>query len=158
MKWGAKRMRKRGVRVIEITKIGGIDRGTWKYSRGKRGQGLSRVLDKRGSGVAVTTDKIGSIAGGFNYLIRSSFAVSKFSDGTGRSIAIDLNTGHNKVADGESNRGAGFIGTLAVDSTALFGEQAEDLLSKLGSRCSKAKEGMDGRGLVRCGGRSRAEA
>jgi hypothetical protein len=52
---------------------------------------------------------------------------------------MDLNTGHNEITDGKSDRGAEFVCTLVVDSTALFGEQAEeDLLSKLGSGCSKA--------------------
>jgi len=84
--------------------------------------------------------------------------IRKFSDITGCGIAGDLDTGCDKIADGEGDNRARCIGAFTVDSTTFFSEKAEYLFSKLGGRRRETKEGMDVGSLIRSGGRGRAQA
>ena len=54
--------------------------------------------------IAVVTNKISTVTGRFNDFIRPTFAIGEFSDGAGRSITVDLNFGHHKIADCENDR------------------------------------------------------
>ena len=65
-----------------------------------------------------------------------------------------MDFGHDKVADGEGDGGSGTISTLSMDSTAFFGEQAEDLFGELSCRTCEAEEGVDIRSLLLGGSRS----
>ncbi len=56
MEWVAKRVDQRGMRVIEISEIWSVDGCAREHSRRKRGQSLSRIFEKRSSGLAVTAD------------------------------------------------------------------------------------------------------
>jgi hypothetical protein len=70
---------------------------------------LSWVLDKGRSGVTVATDKVGSVTSSFDHFIRSAPTIRKFSNRTGGGIAGDLDTGCDKIANGECDNRARFI-------------------------------------------------
>ena len=119
---------------------------------------MSWVLDKGSSGVTVATGEVGSTTGSFDNFIRSAPTVRKFSDSTGGGIASDLDTGCDRIAEGEGDNRARYICVFTVDSTTFFSEKAEYSFSELGGRRREMKEGMDIRSLVRGGGRGRAQA
>lgn len=103
--------------------------------------------------MTMTTDKISTKARSGNNFVRSTPTVAELGNSTRSSITSDLNTGHHEVTNSKSNRGAGVIDASAMSSAAVFGQHAEHVFGKLGSRGGKAKEGMDISSLV--GGGSR---
>ena len=87
---------------------------------------MSWVLDKGSSGVTVATGEVGSTTGSFDNFIRSAPTVRKFSDSTGGGIiAGDLDTGGDKIADGEGDNKARCICTFMVDSSTFFSEKVD---------------------------------
>jgi hypothetical protein len=104
---------------------------------------LSGILEKWSIGRVVATDKISAKPGSFNDFIRPAFAIRQFSNSAGGSVAVDLNTSHDKIADSKGNGGARFVGSFSVKSAAFFGEDTEYLLGELSSRPSEPKESMD---------------
>jgi hypothetical protein len=96
---------------------------------------------------------VGSETSRFNNLIRSTFAVSEFSNSSSSGITVNLDTSHNEITNSKGNRGARGVGTLTVDSTTLFSQETKDLLGELCSRASEAEEGMDVGGLLLSGSR-----
>ena len=120
---------------------------------------MSWVLDKGGSGITIATDEVGSLTSSFENFIRSAPMIRKFSDSTGGGIiAGDLDTGGDKIADGEGDNRARCIGAFTVISTTFFSEKAEYSFSELGGRRRETKEGMGVGSLVRGLGRGRAQA
>ena len=70
----------------------------------------------------MSSNHVGSETSRFNNLIRSTFAVSKFSDSSSSGVAVHLDFSHNEIADSKSNWGSRGIGAFTMDGTALFGE------------------------------------
>ena len=138
----------RCMRMIEVAEVGCIDGRARKECRRKWRKGLSRILEQRRSGVAMAADKVGTEPSRFDDFIRATFTISEFSNSSGRGVAVNLDFSHDKVADSKGDRRAGGIGALAMDGTAFFGKQAEDLFGKLSSGSRETEEGMDVRGLL----------
>jgi hypothetical protein len=151
-------VRKRGVGMVEISEIGCVNGGAGEDSRRKRGECLGWVLEERTIGVAVTTDKVGTRAGGFDNCVRAAAAVGEFSDSTCGSIAVDLDAGHDEVADSVGNWSTRLVDAFAMGGAAFFSEEAEDLFGKAGGRGGEAKEGVDVGGLIGSWGRGSLEA
>jgi hypothetical protein len=152
-KRGFKRVDERGVGVIQITEIRGVDRCRRKEGWRKRREGLGGVFEEWRGRVSVATNEVGSETSRFYNLIRSTFAIGKFSNSASRGVAVHLDGSHDKITDSKGNRGARSIGAFTMDGTALFGEETEDLFSELSSGASETEEGMDIGGLLL--GRSR---
>ena len=91
----------------------------------------------------MSTDEIGAITGSLDNFVRTAFAVCELGYGTAGGVAVDLDTGHDKVTDFKSNRRPRFVGTLTVDGAAFLGKEAENLFGKLCSRAGKTEESMD---------------
>jgi hypothetical protein len=72
--------------------------------------------------MAMTTNKIGAETSRFDNFVGPTFAISELSNCSGSSIAVNLNTSHDKIANSEINGVTGFVGALAVDGTAFFSE------------------------------------
>lgn len=83
---------------------------------------MSWVLEQRSSRVTVTTNKISTASSRTDDFIRATFAIGEFGDSTSRSIAVDLNTSHDKIANFKTDLVASFVGTLAMDGTAFLSE------------------------------------
>ena len=95
-----------GMRVIEAAEIGRVDGFTRKESRWKRRQGLGQVFEQRRCRATVKTDKAAAQAGRFDNLVRATFAMGEFGDGSSRGVAVDLDFGHDKVVDCKDCRGS----------------------------------------------------
>jgi len=83
---------------------------------------LSGVLEQWSSRVTVTANKIGTASSRTDDFIRATFAIGKFGDSASRSIAVDLNTSHNEIANFKTDLVVGFVGALTMDGTAFLSE------------------------------------
>ena len=151
-------MRKRGTRMVEVSEVGSVDGSTRKEGWRKRRKGLSGVLEQWSSWRIVTPDKISAEACSFNDFIWATFAIRQFSNGAGGSVTVDLDTSHDKIANGKGNGGTRFVGALAVDGAAFFGEETEHLFGELSSGSSESKESMNIGCLIGSGSRSWGKA
>jgi hypothetical protein len=59
---GSKGMRERGMRMVKASEVWGVDRSARKEGWWERRKSLSRILEQRGSRMAVTTNEIGTEA------------------------------------------------------------------------------------------------
>ena len=66
--------------------------------------GMGGVFEERRSRVAVSTDKIGAETSRFDNLVRSTFAIGKFSDSASSGIAVNLDGSHDEIADSKGKR------------------------------------------------------
>jgi hypothetical protein len=115
-------MDERSMGMIEVSEIGGIDRGTRKESRRQRRESLSWVFDQRRTGVSMSLDEISAKPSRFNNHIRSTFTVGKFSNSSSGGITVDLDSGHDKVANSKGDRRTRSVGTFTMDSTTLVSQ------------------------------------
>ena len=110
------------MRVVEVMKVGGINGGTGKQSRGKRIKGLGRIFEQWCVRTTMTADEVSTKAGGLDNFVGSTFAVRQFGDSAGGGVAVDLDSSHDEIADSKGNGGMGFVGALAVEGTAFLGQ------------------------------------
>lgn len=105
---------------------------------------MSRELEQRGSGLAMAPDPLGTKPRSFNKLVRTMFAISKLGNSAGGGVIVDLDFSHDKITNSVGYRAMRLIGMFAVNGLMPFGQEArKDLFSKLYSRCSKTKRGME---------------
>ena len=64
---------------------------------------MSRVFEKRSSGLAMATDCAQAESSTFDDLTGTAFATGKLSDSSSGGVAVDLNFGHDWVTDGKGN-------------------------------------------------------
>jgi hypothetical protein len=91
------------------------------------------VLEKRGSGGIMTTDKISARAGGLDGFTRATFGIRQFSNGASGSITVDFDRSHDKIANSKGDGEARFVGAFSMERLVFFSEDAEHLLRKLSS-------------------------
>jgi hypothetical protein len=92
---GSEGMRERGMRMVKVSEVGGVDRSARKEGWWERRESLSRILEQRGSRMAVTTDEISTEASRLDDLVRATFAVGELGNGAGSSVAVDLDLSHD---------------------------------------------------------------
>jgi hypothetical protein len=83
---------------------------------------LGGVLDKRRVREAVATNKVGTETRSLDNFVRATFAIGEFGNSAGGSVAVYLDSGHDKIANSKGNGRSGFISTFAVESAAFICE------------------------------------
>jgi hypothetical protein len=79
------------------------------------------MLDKRRIRKAVATNKVGTKAGSFNYFVRATLATREFGNSSSGSVAVNLGTSHDEVANGKGFGRARFIGSFTVNGATSAG-------------------------------------
>jgi hypothetical protein len=114
------------------------------------GEILHGILEEwcRGVAVMATADKIGTITSSFNNFIRTGFVIGKFSNFTSSGITLNLDTGHNKIANSKCDGTVEFVDVFMTGCMVFFGEEVKDLLGEAGGGSTETEKGMDIRSLI----------
>jgi hypothetical protein len=116
--------------MVEVTKIGPIDRGAWKNTRRDRRQHMARVGEWVRIGQMHRHDFVATSGVGDN-AIGATDLVRELGDAVEFGVALHLNANEHEVVGGKDGRGATFIDAVTMSLTAIFDDESNDLTREI---------------------------
>ena len=131
------------MRAVKVLEVRPIEWFHWANGRGKEGDVLGMVFEGGGLGGAELVKAVSAIAEQFNNFIGALEMVRKFGDAVSVGFALDLNTDHDDVMEGEEVLGVGFVHPLLMVSMVFICEIVKDGGGEGGISLSKMEEVVD---------------